>query len=216
MVDVHAANLKLTKRKEEMLVYRTGRNREEACEAIVCADGSVNSPCCFSTGANWRRPWLNPSPRPAAVCEFPSTSSRAATAQLQPPTCSEDKESNRDGLPRLTHTLAHNNYPVYQHSPSSLVSPKRQLDNAPAVDALATLGISAVAEIFEKVTSRGWTLRRLSVCWACDSRSARLRSCPCAPRSGLGNSWASDRISFSVKLSAHWNAAPNASEGAAA
>ena len=41
MVDVHAANLKLTKRKEEMLVYLTGRNLEEAREAIVCADGSV-------------------------------------------------------------------------------------------------------------------------------------------------------------------------------
>jgi N-acetylmuramic acid 6-phosphate etherase len=41
MVDVHAANLKLTKRKEEMLVYLTGRNRKEAREAIVCADGSV-------------------------------------------------------------------------------------------------------------------------------------------------------------------------------
>ena len=41
MVDVHAGNVKLTKRKEEMLVYLTGRNRKEAREAIVCADGSV-------------------------------------------------------------------------------------------------------------------------------------------------------------------------------
>jgi N-acetylmuramic acid 6-phosphate etherase len=41
MVDVQAANLKLTKRKEEMLVYLTGKNREDAREAIMCANGSV-------------------------------------------------------------------------------------------------------------------------------------------------------------------------------
>ena len=41
MVDVQASNRKLTKRKEEMLVYLTGRNRDDAREAIACANGSV-------------------------------------------------------------------------------------------------------------------------------------------------------------------------------
>ena len=41
MVDVQASNRKLTKRKEEMLVYLTGRNRDDAREAIAGANGSV-------------------------------------------------------------------------------------------------------------------------------------------------------------------------------
>ena len=41
MVDVQASNRKLTKRKEAMLVYLTGRNRDDAREAIACANGSV-------------------------------------------------------------------------------------------------------------------------------------------------------------------------------
>jgi N-acetylmuramic acid 6-phosphate etherase len=41
MVDVQATNVKLTKRKEEMLVYLTGRNREDARKAITSANGSI-------------------------------------------------------------------------------------------------------------------------------------------------------------------------------
>jgi N-acetylmuramic acid 6-phosphate etherase len=41
MVDVQATNTKLTRRKEEMLVYLTGRNRQEAQTAIAAADGDL-------------------------------------------------------------------------------------------------------------------------------------------------------------------------------
>lgn len=41
MVDVQAANSKLAKRKEEMLVYLTGKNHDEARDAIARANGSV-------------------------------------------------------------------------------------------------------------------------------------------------------------------------------
>jgi N-acetylmuramic acid 6-phosphate etherase len=41
MVDVQAANVKLTKRKEEMLIYLTDRNREDVQKAITTANGSV-------------------------------------------------------------------------------------------------------------------------------------------------------------------------------
>ena len=41
MVDVQAANAKLANRKEEMLVYLTGRTREDAQRALASANGSV-------------------------------------------------------------------------------------------------------------------------------------------------------------------------------
>jgi N-acetylmuramic acid 6-phosphate etherase len=41
MVDVQATNRKLTRRKEEMLVYLTGKSREEAQTAIAAADGDL-------------------------------------------------------------------------------------------------------------------------------------------------------------------------------
>jgi len=41
MVDVQAVNKKLVRRSEDMLVRITGRSREEACEALRRADGSV-------------------------------------------------------------------------------------------------------------------------------------------------------------------------------
>jgi N-acetylmuramic acid 6-phosphate etherase len=41
MVDVQATNTKLTRRKEEMLVYLTGRNLEEAQSAIAAAHGDL-------------------------------------------------------------------------------------------------------------------------------------------------------------------------------
>jgi N-acetylmuramic acid 6-phosphate etherase len=41
MVDVQATNRKLTRRKEEMLVYLTDRSREEAQRAIAAADGDL-------------------------------------------------------------------------------------------------------------------------------------------------------------------------------
>jgi N-acetylmuramic acid 6-phosphate etherase len=41
MVDVQAANAKLTNRKEEMLVYLTGQSRADAQKAIATANGSV-------------------------------------------------------------------------------------------------------------------------------------------------------------------------------
>ena len=41
MVEVQAANAKLANRKEQMLVYLTGRTREDAQRALASADGSV-------------------------------------------------------------------------------------------------------------------------------------------------------------------------------
>jgi N-acetylmuramic acid 6-phosphate etherase len=41
MVDVQAANLKVTKRKEDMLSYLTGSGRDEILRALEIADGSV-------------------------------------------------------------------------------------------------------------------------------------------------------------------------------
>jgi N-acetylmuramic acid 6-phosphate etherase len=41
MVDVQAVNQKLVRRSEEMLLRITGRSREEVCEALAKADGSV-------------------------------------------------------------------------------------------------------------------------------------------------------------------------------
>lgn len=41
MVEVQAANAKLANRKEEMLVYLTGRTREDAQRALASANGSV-------------------------------------------------------------------------------------------------------------------------------------------------------------------------------
>jgi N-acetylmuramic acid 6-phosphate etherase len=41
MVDVQATNRKLTRRKEEMLVYLTGKSRQEAQTAIAAADGDL-------------------------------------------------------------------------------------------------------------------------------------------------------------------------------
>jgi N-acetylmuramic acid 6-phosphate etherase len=41
MVDVQAVNVKITKRKEDMLAYLTGGSREEICRALEDADGSV-------------------------------------------------------------------------------------------------------------------------------------------------------------------------------
>ena len=41
MVEVQAANAKLTNRKEEMLVYLTGRTRDDARQALTSANGSI-------------------------------------------------------------------------------------------------------------------------------------------------------------------------------
>jgi N-acetylmuramic acid 6-phosphate etherase len=41
MVDVQAVNQKLVRRSEDMLLRITGRSREEVCEALAKADGSV-------------------------------------------------------------------------------------------------------------------------------------------------------------------------------
>jgi N-acetylmuramic acid 6-phosphate etherase len=41
MVDVQASNRKLTRRKEEMLVYLTGKSRTEAQAAIAAANGDL-------------------------------------------------------------------------------------------------------------------------------------------------------------------------------
>jgi N-acetylmuramic acid 6-phosphate etherase len=41
MVDVQAVNQKLVRRSEDMLLRITGRSREEVCDALAKADGSV-------------------------------------------------------------------------------------------------------------------------------------------------------------------------------
>ena len=41
MVDVRAANEKLVKRSEDMLIQLTGRNRDDARDALSSANGSV-------------------------------------------------------------------------------------------------------------------------------------------------------------------------------
>ena len=41
MVDVRAANAKLVKRSEDILIQLTGRNREDARDALSSANGSI-------------------------------------------------------------------------------------------------------------------------------------------------------------------------------
>jgi N-acetylmuramic acid 6-phosphate etherase len=55
MVDVQATNRKLTKRKEEMLVYLTGRSREEAQAAIAAADGDLKLAVLLLHGCDAQR-----------------------------------------------------------------------------------------------------------------------------------------------------------------
>jgi N-acetylmuramic acid 6-phosphate etherase len=55
MVDVQATNRKLTRRKEEMLVYLTGRSREEAQAAIAAADGDLKLAVLLLHGCDAQR-----------------------------------------------------------------------------------------------------------------------------------------------------------------
>jgi len=55
MVEMQATNTKLVKRKEEMLVYLTGRSREDAQKAIAAADGHLKLAVLLLHGCDVQR-----------------------------------------------------------------------------------------------------------------------------------------------------------------
>ena len=78
MVDVQAANAKLANRKEEMLVYLTGRTRKDAQRALASANGSVKLAVLLLHGCGVERAQLSSSRREEACASRLIASLKAA------------------------------------------------------------------------------------------------------------------------------------------